>query len=136
MAANVTNQNKMTQLLRRVLQADGVVVGLSGILLTAGVGPVSSLLGLNSPPVLVVMGLIFLVYGGAVLWVVTKRELVRPLGYAVALLNTIWVLASLAILLTDLASLTTQGKWIVAIVAVVVAAFAAVQYYALFAVKR
>jgi len=107
---DVTNQNKMTQLLRRALQADGIVVGLSGVLLIAGAGPLSSLLGLNSPPVLVALGLIFLVYGGALLWMVTKMDILRPLGYAVAILNTIWVLASLVILLTDWIPLTVQGK--------------------------
>ena len=77
------------------------------------------------------MGVIFVLYGTAVLWAATRQAMARQVGYAVASLNTVWVLVSVAILLTDWVPLSTQGQWAVAIVAVIVAAFAAVQFYAL-----
>ncbi len=131
MTAEANIQSKTSQLLRRSLQADGAVVGLSGIVLMVGAGPIASFLGVNVPLVLIVMGVIFVLYGAAVLWAVTRQAMARQVGYAVASLNTIWVLVSVAILLTDWIPLSTQGQWVVTIVAVIVAAFAAVQFYAL-----
>ena len=72
MTLKVTHQSKLTQLLRRALQVDGLVVGLSGIVLIVGAGPLTAFLGLNLPLILVVMGLVFVLYGGAVLWAATR----------------------------------------------------------------
>ncbi len=59
MTTEANIQSKTSQLLRRSLQADGAVVGLSGIVLMVGAGPIASFLGVNVPLVLIVMGVIF-----------------------------------------------------------------------------
>jgi hypothetical protein len=54
--------------LRRSLQIDGVASGLCGVLLLAGAGPLSSLMGLAGPGIARTVGALFVVYAAALLW--------------------------------------------------------------------
>lgn len=121
---------------RVVLLADGVFCGLGGVLSLLAARPASSLLGLNEPAILVVLGTGLLLYGAWLSWRATRRPVEGGLVLAVALLNVAWVAGSVLILVSGVPALTAEGEWTVGIVAVLVALFAEAQFYALWRMKR
>jgi uncharacterized protein YjeT (DUF2065 family) len=58
------------------------------------------------------------------------------MGMVYAIADAVWVIVSLLLLLTDLVPFTTEGKWAMAIQAVVVAAFAMLQFIGAQRIKR
>jgi len=113
------------QFLRRALLADGVVSGLSGVMLVALSGPIAALLGVRSPGTVAVMGVALLVYAAALLYN-ARRELPRRGEATIAVaLNVAWVVASLAVVAAGW--LSAAGNWAVGLVADVVLIFAILQ---------
>jgi hypothetical protein len=113
------------QFLRRALLADGVVSGLSGVMLVALSGPIAALLGVRSPGTVAVMGVALLVYAAALLCN-ARREMPRRGEAAIAVaLNVAWVVASLAVVAAGW--LSAAGNWAVGLVADVVLIFAILQ---------
>jgi hypothetical protein len=113
------------QLLRRALQADGLVSALSGFLLLVVPGPIASLLGAGSPGLVAAVGASLVAFGALVArngW----REVPRrgAAGLTVAL-NVAWVVGS-AILIAG-GPLSKTGNWAVALVADVVLVLAIVE---------
>jgi hypothetical protein len=111
-------------LLRRALQADGVLGGIaSGVLCVLGASPIATFMGLaNSLPVLVIG--IGLISWGVVLLTLSSRPVIEQrFVAAVITVNIVWIVASLVILAADLFGLTTGGRWTVLIVSDVVLLF-------------
>ena len=104
-------------------------------LLLAG-NPITRFLGVESAGFLAILGGVVMVYALLLLRGTARPSSIRALGLTVALLNTAWVIGSVALLLGGWLPLTTGGKWAVAIVAAIVATFALVQFYALRRVAR
>lgn len=130
MAAQVQSLPARSSLLRRALQADAVVSGLSGIACFADAGWLTAQLGITSAAVYA-LGAIMLGYAAA-LGVVSRRDPVdRRAGIAAVVLNADWVIASVAILATGWLPLTSAGWWLVAIQAAVVAVLAEAQFVGL-----
>jgi hypothetical protein len=120
-----------TSLLRRVLQANAIFSGISGLAFIAAFRPIALFLGLDAPFSLIVIGIGLLLYA-LVLWFNTGQQpLNHQFAWAAIIADTIWVVGSYLILLTDWLSLTSAGWWAVAIVADVVTIFAVVQFYGL-----
>lgn len=131
MIAQTTTQRTKSNLLSRVLQANGLFSGLSGIMLTFAAGPIATFLGLNSPMILVGIGIALILYAPALFYVAAQTPINRKLVMTAIILDVAWVIGSIDLLVTDWVPLTTVGWWAVAIVADIVAVFAIVQYYAL-----
>ena len=113
------------QFLRRALLADGVVSGLSGVMLVALSGPIAALLGVRSPGTVAVVGVALLVYAVALLCN-ARREMPQRGEAAIAVaLNIAWVVASLAVIAAGW--LSAAGNWAVGLVADVVLIFAILQ---------
>ncbi len=114
---------------RTVLRADGAVVAIGGALLLAAADPVGAFLGIAGSPGLRIAGALCVGYGGWLFWTADHYlpERLRGLVAAIAGGNTVWVLGSILVLLTDTPALTVGGRWAVAALAVVVALFAAAQ---------
>jgi CHASE2 domain-containing sensor protein len=104
------------------------MVGGIGLLLAGN--PIARFLGVESAGFLAMLGGVVMVYA-LVLLRGTARPSIRALGLTVALLNTAWVVVSVALLLGGWLPLTAGGKWAIAITAAIVATFALVQFYAL-----
>ena len=117
-------QNDRTRFLRRALLADGVVSGLSGLLLAAAPGVIAALVG-TSPAIVATVGVSLLIYG-VLLVRNARRETPRRAEAAAAVaLNVAWLLASVAVVLAGV--LTREGNWAVILVGDVVLVFTALE---------
>ena len=117
------------RMLRRTLQANGIFCSVSGIALIVGVVPITSFLGLSSPIFLGVTGAVTLLYAVSLFMAAARRTIDRRTGYRYAIIDGVWVLGSIALLLSNVVPFTTAGKWSVALVAFIVAIFAGLQGY-------
>ena len=131
MIAQTTTQSTKSNLLSRVLQANGIFSGLSGVALTFAAAPIAAFLGLNSPVLLVGIGIALILYAPTLFYIAAQTPVNRKLVMTAIILDVAWVIASIDILVTDFVPLTNAGWWAVAIVADIVAVFAIVQFYAL-----
>jgi hypothetical protein len=112
-------------LLQLALLTDAVVTGVNGLAYVALAGPLQDVLGLPAG-LMRAAGAFLLVFTAAVAFLGTRPRPAHGAVLAVVALNVAWVVGSLAV---DAA--TVLGEvWLVT-QAVVVAAFAAVQVYAL-----
>jgi len=122
--------------LRRALRADGLFSGIGGILSIILAQPLAVLTGLRPPAVLVILGVGLLGYAALLLWTTARPPIDRRLAITAIVLNEVWVLASVAILLSGWPPLTTAGKWLIGLVAIVVADFSLWQFIALRRLNR
>jgi len=117
-------------LLRRALLADGAVSGATGLLLALAAGPLGDLLDL--PTLLLrLTGVSLLPYAAALLYVATREAIDRSAVWVVIGLNLLWAVASIALLLTGWVEPSGLGYAFVIAQALVVAAFADLQYLGL-----
>lgn len=132
MSAQPINKSQgQSSLLRRVLRGNGLFSGISGLVLLVGAKPVAAFLGLAWPVALMSLGVTLLAYAAVLFWVTSQESIKRPFVQMAILLDVAWVVGSAAILLAGWLPLTVAGKWTVALLAEVVAIFAALQGYAL-----
>ena len=117
-------------LLRRVLLADGVIVAGSGMLLALAAGPLGDLFDL---PVLLLRlaGIGLLPYSAAVLFVATRAAIPRRGAWAISVLNLIWAGASLLLLAIDWVDPSSLGIIFIVAQALIVLAFADLEYLGL-----
>ena len=108
--------------LRRSLQLDGIASGLCGLLLLAGAGPVSRLIGLSTPGMARAVGAGLLVYAAALLWNACRARVSRGEVVAAVALNAAWVLGSAAVIADG--PLNALGNLAVGAVAAAVLLFA------------
>lgn len=129
MATPTITRHTDTRLLRRTLQANGIFSGVSGFTFTIGVGPITTFLGVGSPIILLVIGLMLLLYAVLLFLTAARQPIDRQAGFLYATIDSIWVVGSIMLLLTNWVPLTAGGKWSVGLVAAVVALFAELQFY-------
>ncbi len=116
--------------LRKVLLADALASGVMGLLLAAAAGALAPLLGL---PVLLLReaGLLLLPYAALVGFCASRTAMPRWAVVALAWVNALWTIDSIALLLSGWVTPTVLGEVFVLAQAVVVGGFAALQYGAL-----
>jgi hypothetical protein len=120
-----------TPLLRRAMQADALVSGGSGLLLTLVLGPLSALIGLPQPGFLLAIGLGLIGYAMWLLFSARRPAVNLWAGCTAVVLNLLWVAGSVVLLAAAPDHFNTLGQWLVGIVAVIVADFALAQYLGL-----
>ncbi len=111
--------------LRGALLADGVVSGLSGVVLLALPGTIAAFIGWSSPGILAMLGVALLIYSAALLRNARRETPERAEAAVAVALNIAWVVGSLGVITAG--GLTTAGNWAVALVADVVLVFAILQ---------
>ncbi len=116
-------------LARALLLVNGAVDGLSGVLMLVAAGPIASFLGIGNPLILEAVGAVLALFGAGVFWL-SLRALSRRLVLAVAAINVMWAVDIAIVLLAGIPALSEGGRWVVEIVAVIDALFAAAQLYA------
>jgi hypothetical protein len=116
--------------LRRVLLLDAVATGATGILLLGGTSLLQSLL--NLPAQLMTYAGIFCV-GWAVIvgFASAQKQLNRSFVWPIIIGNAVWVLGSLALLVSGYVAPTLLGYAFVIAQAIVVGIFAELQYVGL-----
>ena len=123
-------------LLQKSIRANSIFSGLSGFALVVFSKPVAGFLGSLDPLVVAATGLALLVFAPLVYWVSTRSPVPHALAWLIIELDVLWVLASGALIFANLVPLTTAGKWTIAILADIVAAFAIAQYFGLRRAQR
>ena len=116
-----------SQLLRRVLMADAVVTGATGLAMFAAAGPLAALFGLPDQ-LLRYAGLSLLPFAGFVGALAGRASLPLTAVRVVIAANALWVVDSLLLLVTGWVAPTVFGYAFVVGQALIVAAFAELQY--------
>jgi hypothetical protein len=118
-------------LLRYALRADALFSAATGIISLAAAQPLATLIGIEPPLVFYGLGIVLLLYA-AFLFLKTRHEQIdRRFAIVIIALNAIWVLDSVVVLVTGWLPLTSAGMWIIAILALVVATLAELQFFGL-----
>src|SRR5262249_24335325 len=130
----VNAQSNESDLLRRALVANCVFSGVSGIILIFGFNPLSRLLGLHMPTILIGAGLLLLVYAAALLLNARRATVCQTEASLAVLVNVAWIVRSVGLLFVG--SLSTVGNWTVTIAANIVLLFAVFQFYAIRRLRR
>jgi hypothetical protein len=113
--------------LRNVLFVDALFCALGGIVFAVGAVPLANLTGITTS-FLVVIG-VGLVVWATVPFMAARREPTNPSTVMlVVVVNTVWVIASIILLIADPFPMTTVGKWFVLIVADAVGVLALLQF--------
>lgn len=132
MATMTDGQQPMLSTLgRRVLRANGVFSVLTGAALAAACQPVARFLGPDSALALLVVGLATFLYAVYLLWVLSRPVVRQRLLVTIGAADAAWVVVSIVLLLLPGIPFTVEGRWAVGVLALVVADFAAVEFYAL-----
>ncbi len=116
------------RLLRRVLQANLIFSGLSGLVLTVDAGPLSRWLGIPAAWVLVAIGIGLLGFAWELFYVARQNPLNLRLANAILFIDVAWVVGSALLLFTGWVPLTGVGWWAVLVVADAVALLAILEY--------
>ncbi len=116
------------RLLRRVLQANLIFSGLSGLILTVDAGPLSRWLGVPAPWILVVIGLCLLGFAWELFYAARQNPLNLRLVNVILFMDVAWVVGSALLLFTGWVPLTSAAWWAVALVADAVALLAILEY--------
>jgi hypothetical protein len=111
--------------MRKVLVADALISGATGLLLALGSGPLSGLLGLR-PSLLLLAGLVLIPFSAGVGLLARSTPLSTSGVRAVILINLLWVAGSFALLFAGLDP-SLIGTLFVIVQALVVAALATAQ---------
>lgn len=88
-----------------------------------------SFLGLSSPLILVIIGVLLLLYATSLFVAATRRTIDRQTGFLYAAIDGAWVLGSVVLLLTSWVPFTAAGKSSLALTAFIAAVFAGLQSY-------
>jgi len=130
-----TSDSLSGRLLRNALRANSIFCVLSGLLLTVGAEPITTFLGWSTPIPLIVIGIGLLPYGVLLFRRVARATIDARAGMFYVGIDTAWVGASIILLLTNWVPFTTEGKWVIALQALIVAGFAALQFFGVQRIK-
>jgi hypothetical protein len=129
-AATTAPATTTSGLLRVALKLDAAVTGANALAYLAAFALLDGLLGVSAA-VLVPTGAFLLVYAALVGRLATKPAMPRAGVVAVVAANVIWAVDSLIVLAVDMFEPTLAGQIWIALQALVVLGFAAVQAYGL-----
>lgn len=115
---------------RRILVADAIISGTSGVIMLAGSGLLETLLGVPSA-LLRYAGASLLPFAIVVTWLARRDDLSTGGVWAVIIANALWALDSLVLLVTGWVAPTALGYTFIVFQAAVVALFAELQYVGL-----
>ncbi len=119
-----------SRLLRNAFRINAVFSGLSGLVALFGAGFLVSLTGIELPWLFRGLGIMLLGFAANLLWYASRPTKVWE-AWSIVVSDIAWVLGSAVILFSDWVPLTTEGWWLVAVIADIVAVFAAIQIVAL-----
>jgi glucose uptake protein GlcU len=120
----------LSPFLRRALLADALISAATGLLMLIGANVLASILGLPEA-LLRYAGLVLLPYAALVAYVATREQLRRWAVWAVIVANAIWAVDSIILLLSGWVTPNALGYAFIIFQALVVAAFAEIQYIGL-----
>ena len=118
-----TDSQPDANLIRSAFYGNAAFSGASGLLFLLAANPVSSFLGVTESMVIVIVGVVCLGYA-ALLFYNASRPVIEPaFALFTVFADSLWVLGSIVLLVAGWLPLTAEGKWAVAIAAMIVDAF-------------
>lgn len=126
-----TEQKSGSNLLRYALWGNALFSGISGLVALLAGEQLGTLMGISATAVFTILGIGLIAFALTIAWFASRPTIDRRFAWIVIILDVVWVIDSLAILLVGWPPLTTTGKWLVAIIADIVAVFAIVQFIGL-----
>ena len=126
-----STKTKSATFLSRVLQADGIFSGLSGLVLILDAGPIATFLGIDAPWILTALGVGLVIYAIDLFWIASRESIDNRFATAAIVMDGLWILGSILLLVTDWVPFTVAGKWAIGIVADLVATFAILKFIGL-----
>jgi hypothetical protein len=126
----IAASNEEPHFLRRILLFDAALSGVSGLALVLGAGPLGERFDLPVA-LLVGAGLVTLPWAAALIYLATRPTLPRTAVLAVIGLNLLWVVDSIALVLTGWVEPNALGYTFVVVQALAVALIAEFQCVAL-----
>jgi hypothetical protein len=114
----------------RILQINATATAATGLAMLAARGFLPPLFGLGSPLLLDLIAIFFLVYAAGLLYFAARPQVERAALLAFAAADGAWVAGSVVVLLMFWPQLTAVGRVLIIGVAIVVDAFAMLQFRA------
>jgi hypothetical protein len=114
----------------RILQINATATATTGLAMLAARGFLPPLFGLGSPMLLDLVAVFFLAYAGVLFFVAARPQVERSALLAFAVADGAWVVGSAAVLLLFWPQLTPIARVLIVGVAIIVDAFAMLQYRA------
>ncbi len=129
-ATLVTTFTTPSTLLRKALQADAALSGITGLVLLLAASPLAGPLGLPTA-LLRGSGVILIPFAALAAFLGTRTRLQRQLVFAVVACNVLWALESILLLFTGRLEPTLPGELFVALQAAAVAVLAELEFVGL-----
>jgi hypothetical protein len=123
-------ENKNSSL-HKALRGNAIFSDISALVLVLGASPLSQFLGIDHPEILVGLGLGLFAWAVMLFWGSMQQQVPTWLAWLAIDGDLLWVIGSAVILFLPAVTLTTAGKWTVAIIADIVLVFAIWQFFAL-----
>src|SRR5262245_12799106 len=119
------------RLARRLLLFDALACTASGIVALVWARPLAAFLGVGEALPLALMGGGLLAYAALLYWRARQEPRIAGLVRTAIVLNTVWVIASVLVVVANPLGLTDGGRWLVGIVAALVVDLTIAQVYSL-----
>lgn len=113
--------------LRDILLANGVFCSTSGLIFTLAANPLAGFLN-TLPLVMTILGMGLLFYGLFIIYMSMRPVITKGFTLFAVLADSAWVLLSVLLLILPVFSFSTDAKWAIGIIAVVVDLFATLQF--------
>ena len=128
---SITKNNQGSNLLKNALRGNALFSGTSGLVALAAAQSLAAFTGINPPIIFVVLGIALILYAVDLWWVASRETINRRFAWAAIILDVLWVIGSIAVLLSGWLPLTVAGSWTIALLAEAVAIFAVLQFVGL-----
>jgi hypothetical protein len=112
---------------RRILTLDALSCAAGGVAVLAGARPLAGFLGLEEALPLALVGGGLLGYAALLYWRARQEPAPTGLLRTVIIVNAVWVVASALLIVENPLALTNGGRWLIGIVAALVADLAIIQ---------
>ena len=115
--------------IRSILYANAIFSGVSGLLFVIASQPIARFLGVDIPLAVLLLGLGLVGYAALLYFNASRPEISRSFVLFAVVADSMWVLLSIILLLTNWIPFTAPGKWAIGIVAAIVDVFATLQFF-------
>lgn len=119
------------QLLGKTLRANAFFSGISGITGLLAATRLAAFLGLPSASDVLPTAVSLIFFSAWLFWLSSRRPVPRKQAIVVAAMDWLWVFGSVPVVLGASSLLTDGGRWLMGVLALIVADFAAIQTWAL-----
>lgn len=115
--------------IRSILYGNALFSGVSGLLSIFASQPIARAIGIDMPLVILILGIGLVGYAALIYFNASRPQISRSFVLFAVVCDTIWVLLSIILLLTNWIPFSVPGKWAIGILAAIVDVFATLQFF-------